>query len=69
MPPSRFRTSKLEAECSHPKGDPERPLSPTEIETKFEALAAYGGRESATAALLDWVRSVSTLERLRLPRL
>jgi 2-methylcitrate dehydratase PrpD len=58
----------LEAETAHPKGDPERPLSSAEIESKFEALAAYGGREGAAAPLLDWVRSISKLDRLSLPR-
>ena len=57
-----------EAETAHPKGDPELPLSSNEIESKFEALAAYGGRQGAVAPLLDWVRSISNLDRLRLPR-
>lgn len=58
----------IEAETAHPKGDPELPLSSTEIESKFEALAAYGGREGAAAPLLDWVRSISKLDRLSFPR-
>lgn len=58
----------IEAETAHPKGDPELPLSSTEIERKFEALAAYGGREGAAAPLLDWVRSISKLDRLSFPR-
>jgi len=58
----------LDAETPYPKGDPENPLSRSEIEEKFRALAAYGGREGAVALLLDWVRSISKLDRLSLPR-
>jgi 2-methylcitrate dehydratase PrpD len=58
----------LEAETSHPKGDPELPLSSTEIESKFRALAAHGGREGAVDTLLDWVRALVTQERVRFPR-
>jgi 2-methylcitrate dehydratase PrpD len=57
----------LEAETSHPKGDPGLPLSSTEIESKFRALAADGGRETAVDTLLDWVRSIPTQERVRFP--
>jgi hypothetical protein len=41
---------RIEAETAHPRGDPELPLSSAEIESKFEALAAYGGREGGRAA-------------------
>ena len=65
----RFANGRtIDAETAHPKGDPELPLSASEIESKFEALAAYGGREGAVAPLVDWVRSISKLDRVRLPR-
>jgi 2-methylcitrate dehydratase PrpD len=57
-----------EAATDHPKGDPELPLSPNEIERKFEALALHGGREGSVAPLLDWVRSIRKLDRVNLPR-
>jgi 2-methylcitrate dehydratase PrpD len=59
----------LETETAHPKGDPELPLSQDEIVSKFRSLAAYGGHEGAAAPLLDWVRSILTLGRVRLPRI
>jgi hypothetical protein len=58
----------LVAETARPKGDPESPLSPAEIEEKFRTLAAYGGRERAAAPLLDWVRSIPEQDRVRFPR-
>jgi 2-methylcitrate dehydratase PrpD len=58
----------LEAATSHPKGDPERPLSAAEIESKFLELSAYGGHAAAGERLLDWVRSVPNQERLRFSR-
>ena len=58
----------LEAETSHPKGDPELPLSSSEIERKFRALAAHGWREGAVETLLDWVRSIPNQEPVRFPR-
>jgi 2-methylcitrate dehydratase PrpD len=70
--PARVRVrlangNTLEAETSHPKGDPEKPLSSAEIERKFRALAAHGGREAAVETLLDWVRSISKQGRVRFP--
>ncbi len=59
----------LEAETAHPKGDPELPLSMEEMVIKFRSLAAHGGHEGAAAPLLDWVRSIATLDQVRLPRL
>jgi 2-methylcitrate dehydratase PrpD len=58
----------LEAATANPKGDPERPLSAAEVESKFLALAAEGGREDAGERLLSWVRSLSTENRVRFPR-
>ncbi len=58
----------LEAETSYPKGDPELPLSSVEIERKFAALAAHGGREDAVETLLDWVRAISKQDPVRFPR-
>ena len=58
----------VEAETAHPKGDPELPLSSAEIESKFEALAAYGGHGAAVAPLLDWVRRIPAQDPLRFPR-
>jgi len=71
--PARVRVrllsgNTLEAETSHPRGDPELPLSPREIERKFAALAAHGGREDAVETLLDWVRSLPEQEPVRFPR-
>jgi 2-methylcitrate dehydratase PrpD len=59
--------STIEAETSHPRGDPELPLSSSEIERKFRALAAHGGREDTVEALLDWVRSIPEQAPLRFP--
>ncbi len=59
----------LEAETSHPKGDPELPLSSGEIEGKFRALAAHGGRKDAVETLLDWVRSMPGQVPVGFPRL
>jgi 2-methylcitrate dehydratase PrpD len=56
------------AETTHPKGDPEGPLTPGEIESKFLSLAAFGGREDEAALWLDWVHEMRTAERVRLPR-
>jgi 2-methylcitrate dehydratase PrpD len=58
----------LVAESAHPKGDPEVPLSPGEIESTFRTLAAFGGHEDAATSLLDWVRSIRELDRVRFPR-
>ncbi|MGH9391073.1 MAG: hypothetical protein ACRD1Z_15775 [Vicinamibacteria bacterium] len=58
----------LEASTSHPKGDPELPLSEAEIESKFRALAAYGGRQAAAESMLDWIRSLRARRSVRLPR-
>ncbi len=58
----------LEAETTHPKGDPEFPLSPAEIESKFRSLAAYGRRASEAESLLDWVRGLASEKRVRLPK-
>jgi 2-methylcitrate dehydratase PrpD len=58
----------FEAETTHPKGDPEAPLTRAEIESKFLSLAAFGRREAEAALWLDWVRGMRTAERVRLPR-
>jgi 2-methylcitrate dehydratase PrpD len=58
----------IEAETTHPRGDPEAPLSSAEIESKFRTLAAYGGRGDAAEPILEWVRSIASESRVRVPR-
>jgi 2-methylcitrate dehydratase PrpD len=57
----------FEAATTHPKGDPEAPLSQTEIESKFLSLAEHGDRSEGAERFLDWVRALPTLERVQLP--
>lgn len=59
----------LEAAVRHPKGDPENPLTPEELEAKFCQLAAYGGQTHAADTWIAWVRSLDSDTPLRLPTL
>jgi 2-methylcitrate dehydratase PrpD len=44
-----------------PKGDPENPLSPTELEHKFSGLAAAGGIDAPRIeSLLGWLRTLAS---------
>ena len=70
--PARVRVclangATLDAETRYPKGDPENPLSRTEIEEKFSTLAAFGGFEGASNGFREWVRSLPRLATVRLP--
>lgn len=47
--------TQLAHTVTHPKGDPENPLTEAELEEKFRHLAAFGGRESQSGAWLHWV--------------
>jgi 2-methylcitrate dehydratase PrpD len=56
---------RLDAAQDRPKGDPENPLSPQELEAKFRQLAAYGGLDGAgIERLLDWLRTLPTAAHL-----
>jgi 2-methylcitrate dehydratase PrpD len=55
----------LAAETSHPRGDPENPLSRCEIEEKFSRLAAYGGFAGEVERFLDWVRALPERPNVR----
>jgi 2-methylcitrate dehydratase PrpD len=51
---------RLFASQDRPKGDPENPLSETELAAKFCELAAYGGWSAAQAqAAIDWLRRLT----------
>jgi 2-methylcitrate dehydratase PrpD len=70
--PARVRVrlangESLGAETAYPKGDPENPLSRSEIEDKFSTLAAFGGFEAAAEGYREWVRSLSERSTARLP--
>ncbi|NOX63241.1 MAG: MmgE/PrpD family protein [Chloroflexi bacterium] len=51
----------LEETVEHPKGDPENPLTRSELEAKFRELTAFGGFGRETEAWLDWVNGLSLL--------
>ena len=51
----------LHAAQERPKGDPENPLTASELEAKFRQLAAWGGVESQhIERLLRWLRELET---------
>lgn len=50
----------LETAVTHPKGDPENPLTQQELVAKFRQLAAYGGQADAADAWLDWVNGLAS---------
>lgn len=51
--------SMLRATQERPKGDPENPLSATELTAKFRRLAAYGGIDAARIEqALDWLHGL-----------
>ena len=50
----------IEAAQDRPKGDPENPLTPAELEEKFRSLATAGGIAAPRIdALLDWLRALA----------
>lgn len=56
----------LETAVTHPKGDPENPLTQQELEAKFRQLAAYGRHANKADAWLDWVIGLASDEILKL---
>lgn len=57
----------FEASQDRPKGDPENPLTPEELEAKFRGLAQAGGIGAAHIdALLDWLRALASPQPLEL---
>ncbi|MDD3650190.1 MmgE/PrpD family protein [Immundisolibacter sp.] len=56
---------RLAAAQDRPKGDPENPLSPQELEAKFRQLAAYGGLDALrTDQALAWLRGLPAAAQL-----
>lgn len=63
--PARVRLTladgtNLSAAVTHPKGDPENPLTSQELENKFRQLASYSGRTADVETLLEWVASLAS---------
>jgi 2-methylcitrate dehydratase PrpD len=61
--PARVRLSladgrKLSACVIQPKGDPENPLTQSELRGKFRNLATYGGHSAVTEGLIQWVEGL-----------
>lgn len=56
------RGERLTARVETPKGDPDNPLSQTEIVAKALALAEYGGGEPPQV-VEDWIKEIWTLDR------
>ena len=51
----------FDAAQDRPKGDPENPLTPAELEHKFRGLAAAGGIDAAhIETLLGWLRTLAS---------
>ena len=48
----------LEETVEHPKGDPENPLTRSELKAKFRDLAAFGGFDNQIDAWLEWVEGL-----------
>lgn len=56
--------SRYSHEVPHPRGDPENPLQPAEVEAKFRDLAVYAGHGEHAAAWINWVANLDTSRRL-----
>jgi 2-methylcitrate dehydratase PrpD len=50
----------LSHEVSFPRGDPENPLSPAEVEQKFRSLAAYGQQGPNADSWINWVAGLDS---------
>ncbi len=55
----------LEQTVTSPKGDPENPLSPEELEKKFYEMLQYVGLESKASILIQQIRQLETLPDLK----
>lgn len=57
----------VQAAQDRPRGDPENPLSASELTDKFRQLAAYGGLDRArTDQALDWLQGLDSAQPLSL---
>jgi 2-methylcitrate dehydratase PrpD len=55
------------ATVTHPKGDPENPLSPEERREKFRRLCAYAGQDDLADEWMSWIDRLSRDHPLERP--